>query len=42
MARPIKETPAITGKDAKTFTKKMAKMKFIIWEEREKYIKGNF
>jgi len=39
MARPIKETPVITGKDAKIFTKKMAKTKFISKEEREKFNK---
>jgi hypothetical protein len=27
MARPIKETPVLTGKDAKTFAEKMANIK---------------
>ena len=35
MARPIKETPVVTGKDAKRFAEKMANLKPESKEERE-------
>ena len=35
MARPIKETPVVTGKDAKRFAEKMAHLKPESKEERE-------
>ena len=35
MARPIKETPIITGKDAKRFAAKMADLKPESQEEKE-------
>lgn len=35
MAQPIKETPIITGKDAKRFTQKMANLKPESKEEKE-------
>ena len=35
MARPIKETPVITGKDAKRFAEKMAHLKPESKEEKE-------
>lgn len=35
MARPIKETPVITGKDEKRFAEKMANLKFESKEEKE-------
>ena len=35
MARPIKETPVITGKDAKRFAEKMALLKPESKEEKE-------
>lgn len=35
MARPIKETPVVTGKDAKRFAEKMAHLKPESREERE-------
>lgn len=35
MARPIKETPVITGKDAKRFAEKMAHLKPESNEEKE-------
>ena len=36
MARPIKETPILRGKDAKMFAEKMANIKPITQEERAK------
>ena len=36
MARPIKETPVLRGKDAKKFAEKMANIKSITQEERTK------
>ena len=36
MARPIKETPVLKGKDAKRFAEKMANVKPITQEERVK------
>ena len=35
MARPIKETPVVTGKDAKRFAEKMAHLKPESKEEKE-------
>ena len=35
LARPIKETPVITGKDEKRFAEKMANLKFESKEEKE-------
>ena len=35
MARPIKDTPVVTGKDAKRFAEKMARLKPESKEERE-------
>ena len=35
MARPIKETPVVTGKDAKRFAEKMANLKPESKEEKE-------
>ena len=35
MARPIKETPVVTGKDAKRFAEKIAHLKPESKEERE-------
>ena len=35
MARPIKETPVLRGKDAKRFAEKMANLKSISQEERK-------
>ena len=35
MARPIKETPVLTGKDAKRFAEKMANLKPESKEEKE-------
>ena len=35
MARPIKETPVVTGKDAKRFSEKMANLKPESKEEKE-------
>ena len=39
MARQIKETPVITGKDSKIFATKMAKVKTISPEEKAKAYK---
>ena len=36
MARPIKETPVVTGKDAKRFAEKMARLKPESKEEKKK------
>ena len=35
MARPIKETPVITGKDTKRFAEKMVNLKLESKEEKE-------
>lgn len=35
MARPVKETPVLTGKDAKRFAEKMAHLKPEAKEEKE-------
>lgn len=35
MARPIKETPVVTGKDAKRFAEKMTHLKLESKEEKE-------